>query len=237
MMSATTSSTTCSACTSPITGKGMRCSRCKQARYCNRDCQRVAWKQHKRTCVAVATTSASTSASAATAASTSATDGRGGERKVASDPNGAFTGSFKLASRAAGKSAAAATGSASPFSQWMTEHAFAAVPFPGLTSRDQASRNTPPSFWRRRRLRVRVGTLGVGTGKGVTGKGVTGKAGLGSTWAYGALVRLTEWSKGAYDDVKWKVTVLYVSYMLVVATGKTYRAMMHTRNTNFELTL
>ena len=52
--------TTCSSCAAPITGKSMRCSRCKQARYCNRDCQRNAWKQHKRTCIAVATTSAST---------------------------------------------------------------------------------------------------------------------------------------------------------------------------------
>ena len=32
-----------------------RCSRCKVARYCSKECQTAAWKQHKKQCSSVST--------------------------------------------------------------------------------------------------------------------------------------------------------------------------------------
>ena len=39
----------CSNCSKPVDGT-KRCSRCKVALYCDRDCQASAWKKHKRLC-------------------------------------------------------------------------------------------------------------------------------------------------------------------------------------------
>ena len=48
--------TNCASCAKPETGLAegatlLRCSRCKTVRYCSRECQSNAWKEHKKTCV------------------------------------------------------------------------------------------------------------------------------------------------------------------------------------------
>ena len=49
-----------------VSGRSCICAGCRIARYCGRDCQRAAWKQHKPVCKALA----ATAATAATAAGT-----------------------------------------------------------------------------------------------------------------------------------------------------------------------
>ena len=44
---------TCDYCNKTSVKKLSMCARCKKVSYCNKDCQRAAWKAHKKTCVAV----------------------------------------------------------------------------------------------------------------------------------------------------------------------------------------
>jgi hypothetical protein len=42
-----------SLCCAPACGKdmaSMKCSRCQAVRYCNADCQRLHWAEHKKAC-------------------------------------------------------------------------------------------------------------------------------------------------------------------------------------------
>eukprot|EP01113_Clastostelium_recurvatum_P001518 TRINITY_DN10619_c0_g1_i1.p1 TRINITY_DN10619_c0_g1~~TRINITY_DN10619_c0_g1_i1.p1 ORF type:complete len:347 (-),score=55.87 TRINITY_DN10619_c0_g1_i1:13-987(-) len=51
--------------------KGMKCSRCKKVYYCDRECQKVHWPAHKKTCIPTPTTSSSSSSSSSISTSTS----------------------------------------------------------------------------------------------------------------------------------------------------------------------
>jgi len=42
----------CNFCKKEVIGQ-LVCSRCKKAKYCNTDCSRTHWKEHKKTCVPV----------------------------------------------------------------------------------------------------------------------------------------------------------------------------------------
>jgi hypothetical protein len=52
-----------------VSGRGCMCAGCRMARYCGRDCQRAAWKQHKPVCKALAAAGV-VAATAATASTT-----------------------------------------------------------------------------------------------------------------------------------------------------------------------
>lgn len=53
-----------------------RCSRCRQAWYCNQQCQKQAWPQHKHDCKKLSTSSGSGSSSAATSPTAQQGNGR-----------------------------------------------------------------------------------------------------------------------------------------------------------------
>ena len=44
----------CGCCLQTLTSQGMRCSRCKQVRYCSQACQVADWPEHKHECPALA---------------------------------------------------------------------------------------------------------------------------------------------------------------------------------------
>jgi hypothetical protein len=56
-----------------VSGRGCMCAGCRMARYCGRDCQRAAWKQHKPVCKALAAAGV-VAATAATASTTTAVE-------------------------------------------------------------------------------------------------------------------------------------------------------------------
>ncbi|KXZ50374.1 hypothetical protein GPECTOR_16g547 [Gonium pectorale] len=61
----------CFACSVPST-KMQKCSRCQQARYCSKECQRQHWRDHKAECAALAAVDAAAAAAAAAPAASEA---------------------------------------------------------------------------------------------------------------------------------------------------------------------